>query len=172
MCTLQSLTYTAQTHLGINFMLTKSAALLTLALIASPFANAFTVVSTEVTKGTVTNVDATTNTISLEAKDDTNSVALTDNARIILEGKNGASISDIKQGHKIKIKRRIVQNALRKIEGKVLSVDHESYTAKVRQTNTREVVEVRFSKNVKVLGETNLFTDIAAGQHISLKYVN
>lgn len=153
-------------------MLKKSVAASALLLsLSASFASAYSLVDTEIVKGTIETVDASTNTLVLEkANGRETRVDLSDNANFYIDG-DAIDISDLKAGHEVRINRKTFTKVEDKLVGEIVSINRKDKTAKLRLSN-RETVKVQFGDQVAVSGAKSVstFNELRPGHQVVISY--
>ncbi|ACR13813.1 hypothetical protein [Teredinibacter turnerae] len=153
-------------------MLKKSVAASALFLsLAAPFAGAYSLVDSEVVKGTIETVDASTNTLVLEkANGRETRVGLSEKANFYING-NAIDINDLKAGHEVRINRKTFTKVEDKLVGEIVAVNRKDKTAKLRLSN-KETVNVQFGDQVAVSGVKSVssFDQLRPGHQVVISY--
>jgi len=147
-----------------NKTIVTSALLLAL---ASPFASAYQVVSTEVVKGTIDSVNADANVVVLDHDLGTQELSLDPSAKIFLDGET-AALTDLPNGEKVSIKRVIYTPSSETIEGEIVSLDRKELTARIRVASN-EIVKVKFNDGVAVNGLVEDFSSLRKGHTVIVR---
>lgn len=122
------------------------------ASLTSSYASAYSTVLKETTRGVVDSVDVEKNAVSIINYNtgEKSTVALQPSTQIKFGKDEYAGLSSLEVGHQIVIKKQTVMPMDRNIEGVIVSVNKEKFSARIRENDTKEVVEVFFNKDVKV----------------------
>ncbi len=143
---------------------------------SAPFASAYSLVTSEVIKGVVENVDVTKREVVLVSNAGFQKVvSLAPDARVSIEinGENSSDISSLAKGREVRIVKKTLIPTDDTIEGVIVSIDNAERTAKVRKQNG-DVVRVKFSQGLLVRNhnETLAFADLRRGQEVVVSKVN
>lgn len=144
--------------------------------LAAPFASAYSLVTSEVIKGVVENVDVTKREVVIVSNAGFQKVvSLAPDAKVSIEldGQNSSSLADLTKGREVRIVKKTLVPTNDTIEGVIVSVDNTDRTAKVRKSDG-DVVRVKFSDGLRVRShnETLAFGDLRRGQEIVVSKVN
>lgn len=141
----------------------------------SPVLNAFSLVTAEKTLGTVVSVNAKNNELIIQ-NDKSGELAtfvFTDNVVVVVGDVKYSSLDLLEAGQKVAVKIRKKSRINTPIEGEVLRVNKSDYTARIREVNSGEILEVEFDEAVRVTGLIEGgFNKLDKGQQIRLRYLN
>ncbi len=143
---------------------------------SAPFASAYSLVTSEVIKGVVENVDLTKREVVIVSNAGFQKVvSLAPDAKVSIElnGENSSELSDLTKGREVRIVKKTMVPTNDTIEGVIVSVDTAARTAKVRKQNG-DLVRVKFSEGLRVRNhnETLAFADLRRGQEVVVSKVN
>ncbi len=140
----------------------------------SSFANAFAIISNDSSYGIIDSVDAHQNTIAIIENATGNKAVLpfTSDSKIVIGSTVSNDLSVLKEGQKVFVKTSSVEKIKHSIEGKILSVNHNEYTVKIRDAKSNKVVNVKFQESTRVSGldNANSFNGLRRGQTIVARY--
>jgi len=116
-------------------------------------ASAYSIVSQKKTSGTITDINASQKTLTVEARDGSTSVfALSQKATITTKAGKTLSVNDLKIGNTVILKKHINLAVTGQIKGQVLAVNSLDSTIKVLEENTQNVFNIKLDDNVVVSG--------------------
>lgn len=119
------------------------------------------------TQGVIASVDALNNVISVEARNGKlKQFSINDNSRVIIEG-SAASIHELQAGQSVKIS--LPEPALEPtISGEIVAINHDNYTAKIKDQKTRRVVTVSLAAT-HVMGEVDSVAALTKGHLVTVR---
>ena len=133
----------------LKLLTATSVVLLTLANVA----NAYTLVSSQKTAGTITNIDANQKTFTVEKRDGSIAVfALSENGTIATNKGKTLSVDDLKIGNTVILRKNVNLPVAGEIKGQVLAVNSLDSTIKVLEESTQNILNIKLDDNVVVSG--------------------
>ncbi|MFL0795961.1 MAG: hypothetical protein K6L73_00510 [Cellvibrionaceae bacterium] len=152
----------------------KTTATLLITALMSSFANAYSIISTEKSRGIIDSINTAENTIAIINKETgtTEVLPFSNSSKVIIDGSVSTNLSLLESGQNVVVKTRKVSPTKRKIEGKIVAVNHKQHTAKIREVKSNKVVKVKFHEHARVSGldNANNFSDLRRGQSIVASY--
>ncbi len=137
--------------------------------------SAYSVVSSEKTYGVIDKINASLNTIEIidESTGEVEKIPYTDLSLVITEEGISNNVSSLKEGQKVIAVTSTVKKLEESIQGKIVSINHDKFTIRLRDKETNKVLKVKFNEYtlVKGLGEKTSFNDLRKGQNIVAQYV-
>lgn len=141
----------------------------------SPMLNAFSLISAEKTVGTIKSVNAENNELIVQEdkSGELHTFTFTDNVVVVVGDVKYSNLDLLEEGQKVAVKVRRKSPVSAPIEGEVLRVNKSNYTAKIREDNSGEILEVEFDETVQVTGLVEGgFKKLDKGQQVRLQYLN
>ena len=141
----------------------------------SPILNAFSVITAEKTLGTVVSVNVENNELIIQddKSGELNTFVFTDNVVVVVGDVKYSSLDLLEAGQKVAVKIRRKSRINAPIEGEVVRVNKSDYTAKIREVNSGEILELEFDETVQVTGLIEGgFNKLDKGQQVRLRYLN
>ncbi len=124
---------------------------LTLMTTLSSIASAAVFVSYREVPAVITNVNSTDRTLTVEtAEGATQTIYVAPKVKVATEEGRVLSLSSLKKGHNIVLKSRVSAPAVGEVKGKVLAVNAENSTVKVREHSTQNIVHVTFTNDTSI----------------------
>lgn len=140
---------------------------------AAPLASAYSVVTTESVKGTVTAVDTSARELTIVDKSgDKALLNLRSDAVVVKDGQRSTDLSKLSPGQDIVFKKHTFTPANESLEGRIVSINHNSKIASIRRADSGNIVKVRFGENVSVKNdvESMSFADLRRGHSVVIRY--
>ncbi|TVZ39725.1 hypothetical protein P886_4133 [Alteromonadaceae bacterium 2753L.S.0a.02] len=153
-------------------MLKKTAIALAISLSAT-YASAYSIVNTEVVKGTIEAVDEKSNSLVIEKANGREAlVTLSENANLYIDG-TASEISALEAGQEVRIDRKTFTKVEENLVGEIVAVNRKAKSAKLRLSND-ETVNVQFSDKVAVTGlkSVSSFKELRPGHQVVIRYAN
>lgn len=123
--------------------------------------------ATATTQGVITSVDTLNNVINIEVRNGKVKRFSFDNkSRVLIKGTT-ASIDDLQAGQSVKIS--LPKPALEPtISGEIVAINHDDFTAKIKDQKTRKVVTVSLAAT-HVMGEVDSVAALTKGHLVTVR---
>lgn len=147
----------------------------TLALVSlvslSSFASAYSFVSYKEVPGVVQSVSEAASTITIKTEaGETKTFNVVKGAKVATTKGRAMKLASLREGDTVTLKNRVSTPVAGEIKGKILAVNSEDLTVKLREYKTQNVLHVKFNEEVRATGiGSESFASLRSGNELVVR---
>ncbi len=147
----------------------------TLALVSlvslSSFASAYSFVSYKEVPGVVQSVSEAASTITIKTEaGETKTFNVVKGAKVATTKGRAMKLASLREGDTVTLKNRVSTPVAGEIKGKILAVNSEDLTVKLREHKTQNVLHVKFNEEVRATGiGSESFASLRSGNELVVR---
>lgn len=142
-------------------------------LLASPLANAYSIIDTQELSGTVKHVDPSNRKLTIvDKKDREKTLTLSDSTNVVVGKSRSNNLDGIEPGQEIVWKKQTLTESQKDLSGKIVAIAHKSRTVNLKLEDSNTVVTVKLSNGVSIVdpeARSYAIEDLRRGQSITLR---
>ncbi|WP_039918305.1 hypothetical protein [Cellvibrio mixtus] len=148
----------------------KALALISLVSLSS-FASAYSFVSYKEVPGVVQSVSEAASTITIKTEaGETKTFNVVKGAKVATTKGRAMKLASLREGDTVTLKNRVSTPVAGEIKGKILAVNSEDLTVKLREHNTQNVLHVKFNEEVRATGiGSESFASLRSGNELVVR---